>query len=453
MNKRYITVILIIGVFVNACETQQPVTPIYSGSPASAPPQQNTPQPSSSFAPTFSPTLTPIPALKPNQAIPFVNIYMIDELSGWGIEENGHIVHTKDGASTWEDVTPPQGAYSKYGFFALDSQIAWATPYCLGYMHGGGLFFCEEGTNQTNVWMTRDGGKTWFASSPICLASECNDLISSSGDESLLPESIRFIDPQYGWFTISRGSHMYQNSYNGFYTSDGGENWHFLISEYTNNIISGSITALEALDEKKVFLFTHQAYGAWADIGNDLRYSQSNDGGHHWSEDIHFSPPTNPLDDPVWENLDCGTSESKALPPRVLDLTQECHFLNGNNQNVNYFFHLHSEDGGETWKYWQQTGDVDFINAKTGWQLVAKDDTTHELQQTQDGGMTWVKLKTVEWDGVLNYVNDKIGYALAYNQGIIAVMRTTDGGKTWEMKSQAPVSRIPCLVSTWDTCG
>src|SRR6185503_18398747 len=116
MNKRYITVILIIGVFVNACETQQPVTPIYSGSPASAPPQQNTPQPSSSFAPTFSPTLTPIPALKPNHAIPFVNIYMIDELSGWGIEENGHIVHTKDGASTWEDVTPPQGAYSKYGF-------------------------------------------------------------------------------------------------------------------------------------------------------------------------------------------------------------------------------------------------------------------------------------------------------------------------------------------------
>src|SRR6185503_16225749 len=119
----------------------------------------------------------------------------------------------------------------------------------------------------------------------------------------------------------------------------------------------------------------------------------------------------------------------------------------------NYFFHLHSEDAGETWKYWQQTGDVDFINAKTGWQLVAKDDTTHELQQTQDGGMTWVKLKTVEWDGVLNYVNDKIGYALAYNQGIIAVMRTTDGGKTWEMKSQAAVSRIPCLVSTWDTCG
>lgn len=245
---------------------------------------------------------------------------------------------------------------------------------------------------------------------------------------------------------------MSQNSYNGFYTRDGGKKWDLLISEYTNSIISGSITALEALDESKVFLFTNQAYGAWADIGNDLRYSQSNDGGNHWSEDMYFSLPTNPLDDPVWDNLDCGTSESKAIPPLVLDLTQACHFFDGNHQNANYFIHLHSEDGGKVWKYWQQTGDVNFINAKTGWQLVAKDDTNHELQQTQDGGLTWVKLKTVEWDGALNYVNDQIGYALAYNQGMMAVLRTVDGGKTWEMKSQARLSRIPCLLSTWDIC-
>ena len=74
---------------------------------------------------------------------------------------------------------------------------------------------------------------------------------------------------------------------------------------------------------------------------------------------------------------------------------------------------------------------MNFINPKIGWQLAANDDASYQLQHTQDGGLTWVKLKTVEWNGILNFVNEKIGYALAYNRGIMAVMQTVDGGNTW----------------------
>lgn len=245
---------------------------------------------------------------------------------------------------------------------------------------------------------------------------------------------------------------MLQNSYNGFYTHDGGKSWNLLISEYTNSMISGSVTALEALDEKNVFLFTYQAHGAWTNVGNDVWYFQSNDGGNNWNEDIHFRLSANPIEDPVWDKLACGTLDSTAIPPLVLDLTQECHQVTDNNQNINYFVHLHSGDGGKTWNYWRQTGDVIFINAETGWQLVAKSDSAHELQQTHDGGLTWESVKTVEWDGILNFVNDQIGYALAYNHGVMAVMHSADGGKTWDIKSQAPLAHIPCLISTWEVC-
>jgi photosystem II stability/assembly factor-like uncharacterized protein len=498
MRNRYTLIVVLFVVFITACGKQQPIpsqprpfpTPLLYIQLTPASPQPNiaqtrpsatvteedvldripqakitqtqlpastsTPLISSIYdTPTFSPTLTPIPTLKPNQVLPIVSIYMIDETSGWGIEENGHILHTRDGGTTWNDVTPPQGAYNKEGFFALDTQTAWATPYCLGGNFGGGLdYYCEEAQeiNQTSVWTTHDGGTTWIASLPICINEGCNDNdpISSAGDGSLLPESIRFIDSQHGWLAISRGSSMYQDRYNGFYTDDGGENWNFLISAYLNEMISGYIAALEPLDEKNIFLFTYQAHGAWDYVGNNLWYSQSNDGGKNWNEDIHFALPTNPTDNPDWDNFDCGTIESEANPPLVLDLTQECH--KQYDIITSYFIHLHSEDGGQTWNYWQQTGDVDFINAKTGWQLVAKDNTTHELQQTHDGGLSWAKIKTLEWDGILNFVNDQIGYTLAYNQGVMAVMHTSDGGKTWEMKSQASLRHVPCLISTWSVC-
>jgi photosystem II stability/assembly factor-like uncharacterized protein len=385
---------------------------------------------------------------------------MMDASRGWGLEGSGRIVHTVDGGITWEDVTPPQGAYQEDGFFALDAQTAWASPHCLGSLHGAGNpHFCEGEITHTTVWMTHDGGDTWKASTPICVIEGCPDPISSSGDGSLLPESIRFIDPQYGWLVISRGGSMNQNRYNGFYTKDGGRSWNFLISAWKNNFISGNIAALEPLDEKKLYLFTNETHGAYIPY-HDLEYSLSRDGGKTWNRgeadfeipavDVVLSliTPQPYADRPSF----CGTIESEAIPPLVLDLTQVCHYYDESNQIIYYFIHLHSEDGGGTWNSWQQTGDVDFIDAKTGWELVLKDNNLHEIRQTHDGGLTWSSIKTVEWDGILNFINDRIGYALAYNQGVMAVMFTSDGGKSWEMKSQAALAHVPCLFSTWNQC-
>ena len=54
----------------------------------------------------------------------------------------------------------------------------------------------------------------------------------------------------------------------------------------------------------------------------------------------------------------------------------------------------------------------------------------HELQKTNDGGLTWVSVKSLVWEGgILNFVSEQVGDALAYNQGVVVVVRTGDGGK------------------------
>ena len=99
-------------------------------SPTAVPLSTMTATPTEEIYPTFTPapTLTAIPSLEAGQALTLTNIYMSDEQSGWGIDVSDHIVHTDDGGHTWKDVTPPSGAYRDAGFFALDEDIAWATP-------------------------------------------------------------------------------------------------------------------------------------------------------------------------------------------------------------------------------------------------------------------------------------------------------------------------------------
>jgi photosystem II stability/assembly factor-like uncharacterized protein len=86
-----------------------------------------------------------------------VHLRMIDPAAGWSMDDAGHILRTSDGRETWEDVSPPQGAYVPGGFFALDSQAAWATP----HQPGCYTLNCPEPPASASIWRTQDGGLTW----------------------------------------------------------------------------------------------------------------------------------------------------------------------------------------------------------------------------------------------------------------------------------------------------
>ena len=448
MNQRQIILFIATIVCSSACQSQASPPP-YSPSPPDQPsPVPSLPPPASPTieifdTPTFSPTLTAIPALNHEQGVYLVNLYMLDESNGWGIEASGHIVHTDDGAGTWTDVTPPQGAYNDAGFFAMDGRTAWATP------HAGDD--CLEPpclSTQTYVWSTQDGGTTWRPSEAICLSVDCHEEGASNltGLYPFDPRALKFIDRDHGWLLINLAFLMNQDRYDIFYTQDGGASWSYVNSSNgTAAPLSYFVTDIAPLDRQKILVTTDEIMGPWAELNNNLQYYELSDEGRTWNEEVQvFSLPTAPIADPLWPDLDCGTLDAESIPPLVVDLDQECSFADAaNNIHAYYEIHFHSTDAGRTWQYWQKTGDVDFLDAQTGWRLVSLGETSHELQGTDDGGKSWSKIKTVEWNGFLSFVNQDVGWALAYQENVMAVVKTMDGGKTWEIKTQAEAVATP----------
>jgi photosystem II stability/assembly factor-like uncharacterized protein len=66
------------------------------------------------------------------------------------------------------------------------------------------------------------------------------------------------------------------------------------------------------------------------------------------------------------------------------------------------------------------------LNSRVGWAL------SRDIYQTKDGGLTWEKIKTVNWDGQFDFVNEQTGFAVARSESRIALVRTFNAGRSWE---------------------
>ena len=87
-----------------------------------------------------------------------------------------------------------------------------------------------------------------------------------------------------------------------------------------------------------------------------------------------------------------------------------------------------TEDGGQNWRANPfPGGTLLMLNPRVGWAL------SRDIYQTTDGGQTWEKLKTVNWDGQFDFVNERSGFAVARSDGRIALVRTSDAGRSWEL--------------------
>jgi photosystem II stability/assembly factor-like uncharacterized protein len=96
-----------------------------------------------------------------------------------------------------------------------------------------------------------------------------------------------------------------------------------------------------------------------------------------------------------------------------------------------FSFYQFSPDNGQTWISWQMTGKVFFINPQVGWRLNKNGAGGFDLEQTRDGGQSWTKIKSVLWNGQLDFVSQDVGWAIARLEDATALLKTTDGGKTW----------------------
>jgi len=377
-------------------------------------------------------TLPPAPTAVTNsyrvrgQPLKLLNIHMIDEQNGWAIESGdfNHILHTKDGGHSWRDVTPYHGyGYPRYfanGFFALDANTAWATtpqmPAC-DIQNSS----CVLIPDTALIWHTIDGGRTWQGQ------------FVTAVPYGSIPMSIQFLDAQTGWMLVmsfldgGRQYHLYQ-------TIDGGTHWseamEFSSGTAPEELRGQDITAIAIQDSKTAWMSTTEiCCEEHLIMVKEWNVYRSTDAGITWEKFI--LPAPNPLPETLLHNsADCTVHDVQAKPSNVLDITIYCYVYEGGLRSYSYF-HYHSGDGGRHWVFFPKNRDVKFIDASLGWRMTPRDGV-YDLERTQDGGVTWITLKTVLWNGQLDFVNKFIGWALINSDEDITFLHTVDGGRTWE---------------------
>ncbi|HMD90619.1 MAG TPA: YCF48-related protein [Anaerolineaceae bacterium] len=377
-------------------------TPAPSASPEST---VTAPAPQASFAP-----LSPIAAGTP---VTLTFLQMIDRTSGWGIESTGHIVRTTNGGRAWQDVTPPQGAYIHSGFFALDSDNAWASPKSWCGANIGDCQGADQTVNAAIVWHTTDGGQSWQSSQAFSLVTP------SGSDPMAYWPHLFFIDSQTGWnitwVSASQNGQIFQEL---FKTSDGGATWQLQAGEAElQKSFTGGVGSFVFID----------AQTGWAvengSAGNPVRINKTTDGGQTWT----VAPIPN-----IDQLSGASSSSCSVAPAYQATSTSGIGVACSAGGGVN-FFDL-SLDSGQTWLTWQDSIGESFYNAQTGWRLTTTaSNSQNQLQQTSDGGKTWQTLKVVSWqNSQFDFVDQQNGMAIVTIGAASALLSTADGGKTWQ---------------------
>lgn len=400
-------------------DTIQPeVTPTLTStpevSPTTPPPSPTAPPPTE--IPPATPQGNPLPALKTGNKITLTQVEMVDNNRGWGIgtqnEGDDHILYTRDGGKTWQDISPPvnkpEGVQKlqAWGYFD-DHDTAWVT------------FAGNEPppVGPKVVWKTTNAGEEWQASSPLPL----------TGQEPFFdPEEFSFVNQDQGWLLVHVDAGMSHDYSHLYHTADGGLTWERIVDPYRD--------VLQGL-ENTGMAFASENFG-WVTKNNlgvlpGTFLEQTTDGGRQW-ENIFLPPPQ----DFNWEEepAPCKTFQPVFTSPQTGLVLVQCQVYTPNSgasdqQNtLNYVYA--TSDRGESWQYSKlpsPVNDLEFIDLQTGFAAGL------DIYQTTNGGGDWELIKTVTWQGQLSFVNDDLGWAVARKGEEIALVKSLNGGNTWQL--------------------
>ncbi len=410
------------------------MTPAVTVSPWAASTYPIPPTTTSTREPARFPATLIVPTPQIGSSPKLISIQMIDAHIGWAIQEEsrevlrpgyrmnypwppeGYILRTTDGGKTWQNVTPPTGAYSPGGFFALDANTAWASDNSTGL-----------NPIATRVWHTTNGGQTWQASQPFLVAD---------WSDFYLPSRMQFIDQNTGWLLALIEAEM-----NGapvgealFRSTDGGNTWEGINSCLED--LGGCGNGGLAFSSSKTGWYGGSCVGDGKTGGSfnlyfakgSYKIRHTTDGGKSFPfqamipvpHDLQKLAGTNP-------DMSCGERRLMTFTPEVVGIEWECQLFWQPDQDYRYF--SLSTDAGRTWNTWQPTGNEYFFDATHGWRLLSPG----QLQQTIDSGANWVTIKIVAWDEAkFDFVSEQEGWALIPGKGATALVHTMDGGSTWE---------------------
>lgn len=358
--------------------------------------------------------------------------FFVDSMNGWIVSDDGFIMHTNDGGKNWSNKKFPVDA-SWLRLYFVNPEVGWIIA------HKG---------RSSMVFHTEDAGNTWSEQKlPFDVNTQLLELC--------------FCDKEHGWIV----------GHNGliFHTSDGGNTWIKQDSGIVANLLS-----VQATDEKDVYvrfnpffngkihdnniLYTTNSGRTWKILpgrSGDIKFINkergyiveetsifsTEDGGKNWEKIRDVTIPLRRIyfvDDKVWWGLhadyktvfltvDGGESWTEVFSKDIW-LSDICFFNDSEGWAVGEAI-LHVSNR----KVEQITGTASsiecifFLNDRIGW--AGGDRVLH----TEDGGNSWEFIKVCglfEYFQDLHFLSEEVGWGSYSFPG--AVLKTTDGGKTWQ---------------------
>jgi photosystem II stability/assembly factor-like uncharacterized protein len=181
--------------------------------------------------------------------------------------------------------------------------------------------------------------------------------------------------------------------------------------------------------------FASAARGWVGTLTADKRLYETSDGGATWSL-VGGLPALAP-------SAICGLS--------VVDA--DTVYASGTNYPNRPARMMRTVDGGASWQAWEMSQhaallvDTYFTDADHGWVVggaatapdPTRDDVHAVVLRTEDGGRTWedrlaplrAELPTGEWGWKIHFLDERVGYVALESFVRAAVLKTTDGGDTW----------------------
>lgn len=404
-----------------ATETAMPSAVVAPTDTLPAPTHTPSPPPTATLpaspAPTFTPlppTATPeplptalsLPPLTAGQPVTITTIWMADAASGWGtgyqIQGEFHVLRTQDGGITWADASPPAGAYpltDEPAVLFRDAQTAWvAYP----------AFPGQQGA----VWRTSDGGLSWQGVS-----------LPFDPDAEFFSPFAFVADGENAWLLVVVGAGM-QHAYSDLYaTQDGGQTWNLIANPF-----SEAAASLMGLPHTGM---AFRGTTGWVTKENGVMdgvaFQATADGGITWTS-------TNPP--PPMAAAMCSTYAPVLFTPQEGVFLTVCWDYQTDAQQA---FFTSMTNGQVTYTPLPSVVDsLVFFTPQQGLALGcrdwgAPDPLQCDILATADGGQTWTVVKTVNWDGDFFFLDPLNGWAVARNGSQIALVRTDDGGHTWQL--------------------
>lgn len=317
------------------------------------------------------------------------------------------MLRTQDGGGAWQDITPPEPApagdqsqKAALGTF-LNAATGWVTYYQSD---------SRAPQEPPVVWMTHDAGSSWQSSQPF-----------GAGllEELYMPSDLKFVDSQNGWLLAHLGAGMNHDYFALFGSTDGGKTWETLIDPFQGDLQSCTKTGMVFTGSQMGWLT-----GDCHAVAPGVFLYRTGDGGRTWTSQEIPVPANAPPDFFGLPYLGCGTYDPLFVPPDNVILEVRCD--NFQRSTTDYYLYR-TTDGGKNWGVESFPGEsLVFISPEVGWAL------GRDIYETTDGGQTWNQVASVNWDGQFDFVDEQLGWAVARADGQIALVKTEDGGGSWQ---------------------